>query len=515
MDKLRGSIRGFLSTAGFTVLLSGASMPVWAQQEDASRRLLESAAEAMGGLDALRAIDNFVYTGFGQQVYQDGGGNLTGSVNAPPKWRAIADVQRSFDLVDKRGVYQERGSYMFPFAAPFGHSWNRNASLQEGADLLDHPLPALLEALEPATVLGPVTVEEGQSVVQFTTEDGTSLWMAVDAATQLPAWTRRIMPHENLGDVAVTAYFSGYVPYQGVQLPYGLMNTLDWRQQVTLMFQVDSYRVDVPADQFPAFPEAQTRNNDTSEPEVSVTELAAGVWDVRVGNNGGPIIEFDDHLVMFEAGGGPADTLARIDEANTLVPNKAVTAVIVSHHHFDHTAGLRAAVSRGLKVISHRGNEGIIRDMIERPATVFPDALGQNPHSLTFIPVDQQLVLEDDTQRLELYHVIGHSHMANAVFGYLPEERITMEGDLGDAAWTWHWWAGALAKNIAAYDLEPELNIAVHGPPGGLSIEETLANIQAQSEAAQAFCAEQAEAEKFFFGCRVQYDASGALPLIE
>src|SRR5699024_7690401 len=110
---------------------------------------------------------------------------------------------------------------------------------------LDHPLPALLEALEPATVLGPVTVEEGQSVVQFTTGDGTSLWMAVDAATQLPAWTRRIMPHENLGDVAVTAYFSGYVPYQGVQLPYGLMNTLDWRQQVTLMFQVDSYRVDV------------------------------------------------------------------------------------------------------------------------------------------------------------------------------------------------------------------------------------------------------------------------------
>jgi hypothetical protein len=237
------------------------------------------------------------------------------------------------------------------------------------------------------------------------------------------------------------------------------------------------------------------------------------VWDVRVGTNGGPVIEFDDHLVMFEAGGGPADTLARIDAANELVSGKEVKAVIVSHHHFDHTAGLRAAVSRGLSVISHRGNEGIIREMIERPAVVFPDALAMSPHELQFIPVDEHLVLEDETRRLDVYHVLGHSHMANAVFAYLPEERIMMEGDLGDEAWTWHWWAGSMSANIEAYGIDPVRNVAVHGPPGGLPIDETLANIQAQSEAAQAYCAEQAAAGIYFFGCPVQYDASGALPL--
>jgi hypothetical protein len=242
-----------------------------------------------------------------------------------------------------------------------------------------------------------------------------------------------------------------------------------------------------------------------------VTELAEGVWDVRLNNNGGPVIELDDHLVMFEAGGSAAATLARIDAANALVPGKEVRAVIVSHHHFDHTAGLRAAVSRGLAVISHRGNEGIIRDMIERPAVVFPDALALNPQHLDFIPVDEHLALHDETRRLDVYHVLGHSHMANAVFAYLPDERIMMEGDLGDAAWTWHWWAGAIAANIEAYDLDPRLNVAVHGPPGGLSIEETLANIQRQSETAQQFCAEQLETGVHFFGCPVQYDASGPL----
>ncbi|MBN1240537.1 MAG: MBL fold metallo-hydrolase [Gammaproteobacteria bacterium] len=497
--------------------VGAASSATAAAQEDASRRLLESVAEAMGGLDHLQSVRNFVLTGFGQRVYQDGGGNLSGHVNAPPKWRAVADAQRTFDLANERAVNQERQSAMFPFAAPFGHSWNRTATLETGADMLNHPLPALLEALDPETELGAVTVEDGLSVVHFTIEDGTPMWMAVDPGTQLPAWTRRVVPHGNLGDVAVTSYYTGYIPYDGVQLPHGLMERLDWRDQVTLMFQIDSYRVDVPQNLLPTFPEAERGGSPASaaEPEAVVTELADGVWDVRVGNNGGPVIEFDDHLVMFEAGGGPEEALARIDAANALVSGKEVTAVIVSHHHFDHTAGLRAAVSRGLAVISHRGNEGIIRDMIERPAVVFPDALAMSPHELDFVPVDDHLVLQDDTQRLDIYHVLGHSHMANAVFAYLPEERITMEGDLGDAAWTWHWWAGALAANIDAYGLDPVRNIAVHGPPGGLPIEETLANIQAQSETAQRFCADQLEAGIHFFGCPVQYDASGALPLTD
>ncbi len=485
-----------------------------AAQEDAARRLLESTAEAMGGLDRLRSVRNFVLTGFGQRLYQDGGGNLVGAPDAPPKWRAVADAQRTFDLVNERAVNQERQSAMFPFAAPFGHSWNRTATLQTGADLMDHPLPAVLEALQPSTTLGTVTVEDGRSVVQFTIADGTPIWMAIDPATNLPAWTRRVVPHVNLGDVAVTAHFTGYVPYDGVRLPHGLMTRLDWRDQITLMFQVDSYRVDVPQEQLPPFPEPPRGGAPrAADGDVSVTELADGVWDLRVGNNGGAVIEFDDHLVMFEAGGSPAETLARIDAANELVPGKAVTAVIVSHHHFDHTAGLRAAVSRGLAVITHAGNEVIIREMIERPAVVFPDALAMSPHDLRFIPVHEHLVLQDETRRLDVYHVVGHSHMANAVFAYLPEERIMMEGDLGDAGWTWHWWAGAMAANIEAYGLDPVRNVAVHGPPGGLPIEETLANIQRQSEAAQAFCAEQVRAGIYFFGCPVQYDASGALPL--
>lgn len=504
--------------AGALLAGVGAVLPaaVAIAQETPATGLLEQVINAMGGRERLQRVDTLVYTGFGQDAYMDGGGNITADLNSPPKWRAIADAQRSIDLGSHRAVLQQRRAPMFPFAAPFGLNWNRASSQQSGAELLDHPLPAVRAAMESGARLGSVTVEEGQPVLQFVTAAGTPVMMGVDAVTHLPAWTRRVVPHANLGDVAVTAYFTGYVPQDGVMLPYGLMNRIDWRNQVTLMFQVDSYRLNVPAAQMPAIAPATSAPTaaaaSTTAPAVTVTPLAKGVWDVRVGNNnGGPIIEFADHLVMFEANGSAAATLARLDAANKLVAGKQVTQLIVTHHHFDHTAGLRAAVSRGLAVISHRGNEAIFREMVARPAVVFPDELARSPHPLVFTPVDEKLVLEDKAQRLEIYHVLGHSHMANAVFAYLPAARIMMEGDMGDAEWTWHWWANALNANLKAYGLQPRLNVAVHGPNGGLSIETTLANIQRQMLAAQDFCAKQMAAGVPVFGCPVQYDTSGPI----
>ena len=64
------------------------------------------------------------------------------------------------------------------------------------------------------------------------------------------------------------------------------------------------------------------------------------------------MIEFKDHLVLFELGvNARSQAKAVIDHARTLVPGKPVTHLIISHHHFDHTAGFREAVAEGLTII--------------------------------------------------------------------------------------------------------------------------------------------------------------------
>ena len=142
-----------LMGASLLCLTAMLSAPAAAQTADPARAILEQAAEAMGGRERLQSLDNVVLTGFGQRVYYQGGGFITGEERAPPKWIAVTDAQRTFDLPGERSLNQERRSMEFPFAGLFGLNFARNATVQTGTALLDHPLPALLEALDAETRL--------------------------------------------------------------------------------------------------------------------------------------------------------------------------------------------------------------------------------------------------------------------------------------------------------------------------------------------------------------------------
>jgi glyoxylase-like metal-dependent hydrolase (beta-lactamase superfamily II) len=471
--------------------------PLLLAQPMQARALLEQAAEAMGGIARLQGLDNVVLTGFGEYLNQSGGGNPSPDPRAPAKLTVAHDVERVFDLANERAVNRARAGSLFPFAAE--RPWDRNAQVQSGVAMLDHPLPALLEALDPETRLGPVHTEGGRTVIEFTIQQGATLWLALDPATKLPAWVRWISPSTTLGDVINTAYFTGYLPFDGVWLPVGLTLGIDWRDTTLANFHVDSYRLD--AEDLEPFPEAPAAQATARQAESK--RIADKVWDVRIGGNGGAVIEFADHLTMFEAYNNEYDTFARIDLANTLVPGKQVTDVIVTHHHFDHSGGLRAAVARGLTVIARRGNEGIFREMVGRPAPNFPDALARDPQPLKFMPVDEHLVLDDGTMRVDVYHAVGHLHMAEAVFAYIPGPRIFLEGDFTTFDWDWNWWGGAYLDNVERYDLDPAINIPVHGIV--TTFDETIATIEKQVQNARAYGTASGRRGVYPAGCPVQY----------
>jgi glyoxylase-like metal-dependent hydrolase (beta-lactamase superfamily II) len=467
-------------------------------QPQSAREVLEQAAVAMGGLARLQSLDNLVMTGFGQYVNQQGGSALSPDPHAPLKWTVAHDAERIFDLKNERALNLDRRGSLFPFAIE--RPWDRTSQVQTGVAALDHPVPALLEALDAETRLGPVGVEDGLIVVPFTIAQGPTLWLAVDPATKLPAWVRSVGPSTTLGDITTTTYFTGYLPFGDLRLPVGITSAMDWRDVTSMMFNVDSYRIN--AASLPEFP-APAARPPAAERRAEVTKIADKVWDVRIGGNGGAVIEFADHLVMFEAYNNEADTFARLDVADALVPGKKVTHVIVSHHHFDHSGGLRAAVSRGLTIVARRGNEGIFREMVARPAPIFPDALARHPQPLKFVPVDEQLTLDDGTMRVDVYHAVGHLHMAEAVVAYIPGARIFLEGDFTTHDWDWNWWGGAYLDTVERYGLNPAINIPVHGIV--TTFDETIATIEKQVQNARSFCTRQARAGVFPAGCPVQY----------
>ncbi len=461
--------------------------------------VLEDAANAMGGVDRILAVESLLMTGFSQTLNQDGGSAPSPHPKAPKKWAAQNGIERYFKLGQQRAFQTHRQGFLFPFALAFGHSWANSNQVQDGVASLNHPLSALRAALAEDTKLGAMSIEDDNIVLAFTIEEGTTLWLGINQLDKLPSWIRWQGPHANLGEVTYTTWFTGYLPFDGIRLPSGLTTEIDWRENVISVFHVDSYEVN------PSLPEFVTGRDpfaEAGDPNVQVSKVAEGVWDLRVGANGGAVVEFEDHLLMFEVYGNEANSLARIDTANTLVPGKEVTEVILSHHHFDHSGGIRAAVSRGLTIISKGENEGILREMTSRPAPNFPDALARKPQALKFRAVDEHLVLEDATRRVDIYEVVGHMHMAEAVFAYLPEEKILLQGDMFDIGWDWHWWGGNYRDSIEHFGLNPVTDIPVHGRVS--TIEEVYRNIENQVNAAKVFCSENESAQIYMAGCPVK-----------
>jgi hypothetical protein len=214
-----------------------------------------------------------------------------------------------------------------------------------------------------------------------------------------------------------------------------------------------------------AAPEAVKSAPAPAPPPVVVTAepVGKGIWWLAgSGNHRSIVFEFDDHLVLYEAPVNEARTKAVIDKARTL-SSKPLTMAIVSHHHFDHSGGLRVAVAEGLTIVTHRANEAFFRDLLARTHSLVPDALAKNPRQATFQFVDDQLTLKDTSMEVQLYHLIDNPREGTNLFAYVPRDRMLVQADLYDATWLRHSWGENVLQNIERRGLKVDRDVPVHG----------------------------------------------------
>src|SRR6185503_6561106 len=109
---------------------------------------------------------------------------------------------------------------------------------------------------------------------------------------------------------------------------------------------------------------------------------------------------------------------------------KPLTHVVNTHHHFDHSGGIRAAVSEGLTVITHKSNAAFYQEAVKRAHTIVPDALQKNPKPLKLETVDGQKTLQEGGMTVELYAIEGSGHGDTLLMAYFPKERLLVEADV-------------------------------------------------------------------------------------
>jgi len=452
----------FLTAGLLAFTMVGLSTTVHAQApakppvQPSAREVVNRAATALGGAERVRSIKNITLAGYGQYAYMFGGGRITGSPDAPEKYQAANDLRRVYDLEHGRFQQLERRNMLFPFLAAFGHSFALNNLILDGdvafdvnGDkasrvarwsetplqldgvhmrrmwMLNNPIALVRAAMDPATELSTPRQEGRDTVIDMTLKSGDKL-SAGFFPNHFPAWVRWSKPQTDLGQVTLTTHFTGYGVFDAVLLPLGYDTRLDWRNVDYLKIYVDAYLVDDQIANLEAPAEVRNSAEPPSYPVPTITsvEVDKGIW--RTNQGGTTVVEFKDHITLFELDVNTHEAKAIIAYARTLAPGKPVTQLIVSHAHFDHVAGLRQAVAEGLTVISRRGNEGIFREMATHPAPNFPDDLAKSPKPLKFMPVDERLRLSDDTMTLDVLWARNNIHMADAVFAYAPAQKVAI-----------------------------------------------------------------------------------------
>jgi glyoxylase-like metal-dependent hydrolase (beta-lactamase superfamily II) len=192
--------------------------------------------------------------------------------------------------------------------------------------------------------------------------------------------------------------------------------------------------------------------------------VADGVWFLG-GGESSVAVEFRDYVVVVEGPINEDRSLAVIAEVKRLVPSKPIRYLVNTHHHFDHSGGIRTYAAEGATIVTHEMNKPYYEKIFAAPRTLRPDKLALSGKKAKFETMTDKRVLTDGSRTLELHLAKGNAHTEGMIMAYLPKERMLIEADMYQTNTAmWPGFTSNMYENIQRLKLNVDRILPMHGP---------------------------------------------------
>ena len=231
------------------------------------------------------------------------------------------------------------------------------------------------------------------------------------------------LPDQVMGDVPVVTTYSEYRDYGGgVQFPARIEQTVAGFMTLQLIVTGVQPNVAVKTD----VPDNVAKFSE----RVTAEKAADGVWFLAGGSHNSVAVEMSDHIVLIESPLDDGRAAAVFAEVKKTIPGKPIRFVVNSHNHFDHSGGLRYAVSQGAAIVTQAQSKAWFEKVFANPNRIAPDSLAKSPRKANIVGVADKMVMNNPARTIEIHKISDTVHGDAMLMVYLPKEKLLIEADV-------------------------------------------------------------------------------------
>jgi len=284
--------------------------------------------------------------------------------------------------------------------------------------------------------------------------------VAFDPQTGLPARIRSLDYDYVWGDVNYDLVFDEWRDFGGVKVATSQRYELNNRiviytalTDVRINQPVDTARLEIPAAirstaakpasgdvpyqwvirrQFiGTYMDSDNASYDTKGSQgLRLQEIAPGVHHVVGGTHNSLLVEMSDHLVVMDAPVSDAQSNSVVNTAKARFPGKPIRWVVLTHHHMDHTGGVRGFLTDGATLVVGQGAAAHFRRVLAAPTTRNPDLTVRDFSRVPIMEVPESHVITDGRGRQVMVYLVDNPHAKGMLMGWVPDAKLGFVTDI-------------------------------------------------------------------------------------